>query len=236
VKNKVLWAVGALALGASVIVGSTLWAQGGGTAPATPPPQAPQVKVAFINLAYVLKHSAKWNALMDQMKNDSKNFEEFIKARQQQIDVLKTENNEAKTPSAKKDENVATMTRLTREIEDKTSEARKALAPKSEANMVTIYGDIQDAAARYAMSNGFEIVLQYQDGFTPEDYKSPMNIIDKMRQRGCLPLWYQQGNDISLQVVNSMNEAYKKLNPTAATGTSPGSGSGSGTAPAGHQE
>jgi Skp family chaperone for outer membrane proteins len=228
VKKKVLWAVGALALGASVIVGSTLWAQGGGAAPANPtPPQAPQVKVAFINLAYILKHSAKWNALMDQMKGDSKNFEEFIKARQEQIDRLKTENNDAKTATAKKDENVATMTRLTREIEDKTAEARKMLAPKSETNMVTIYRDIQDAAARYAMSNGFEIVLQYQDGFTPEDYNSPMNIIDKMRQRGCLPLWYQQGNDISLQVVNSMNEAYKKLNPTAAT-------SSTGTAPAGH--
>src|SRR4029077_5011203 len=48
VKKKVLWAVGALALGASVIVGSTLWAQGGGAAPSAPPPAAPQVKVAFL--------------------------------------------------------------------------------------------------------------------------------------------------------------------------------------------
>jgi Skp family chaperone for outer membrane proteins len=231
VKKKVLWAVGALALGASVIVGSTLWAQGGGAAPASPPPpQTPQVKVAFINLAYILKNSHKWNALMDQMKSESKSFEEFIKARQQQIDAAKAENNDAKTPKAKQDENVATMTRLTREIEDKTAEARKMLAPKSETNMVTIYRDIQDAAARYAMSNGFEIVLQYQDGFTPEDYNSPMNIIDKMRQRGCLPLWYQQGNDISMQVVTSMNEAYKKVNATAA----PGGGSGAVTPAGGH--
>jgi Skp family chaperone for outer membrane proteins len=225
VKNKVLWAVSALALGASVIVGGTLWAQGGGAAPATPPsaPQAPQVKVAFINLAYILKHSAKWNALMDQMKNDSKSFEDFIKPRQQQIDALTAENKDQKTATTKREENVATITRLNREIEDKTAEARKQLAPKSETNMVTMYRDIQDAAARYAMSNGFEIVLQYQDGFTPEDYNSPMNIIDKMRQRGCLPLWYQQGNDISMQVVTSMNEAYKKLNPSTtssgATGT-----------------
>jgi Skp family chaperone for outer membrane proteins len=231
VKNKVLWAVGALALGASVIVGSTLWAQGGGAALTTPPsaPQAPQVKVAFINLAYILKHSAKWNALMDQMKNDSKSYEDFIKPRQTQIDALQTENKKTDITSAKRDENTLTITRLNREIEDKAAEARKLLAPKSEANMVTIYRDIQDAAARYAMSNGFEIVLQYQDGFTPEDYSSPMNIIDKMRQRGCLPLWYQQGNDISMQVVTSMNEAYKKLNPTTATSTT-----GAATPPAGH--
>jgi Skp family chaperone for outer membrane proteins len=230
VKKKVLWAVGALALGASVIVGSTLWAQGGGAAPAAPPPQAPQVKVAFLNLAYILKHSAKWNALMDQMKNDSKNFEEFIKPRQQQIEQFTAENKDTKTAQTKREENAATITRLQREIEDKTNDARKMLAPKSEANMVTIYRDIQDASARYALSNGFEIVLQYQDAFEKDDLNNPMNIIDKMRQRGCLPLWYQPGNDISMQVVISMNEAYKKVNPSAATATSPGGG----TAPAGH--
>jgi Skp family chaperone for outer membrane proteins len=221
VKKKVLWAVGALALGASVIVGSTLWAQGGGAAPSAPPPAAPQVKVAFLNLAYILKHSAKWNALMDQMKNDSKNFEEFIKPRQQQIEALKTENSDTKTTTAKKEENIATITRLNREIEDKTNDARKMLAPKSEANMVTIYRDIQDASARYALSNGFEIVLQYQDAFEKDDLNNPMNIIDKMRQRGCLPLWYQPANDISMQVVISMNEAYKKVNPGTATGAAP---------------
>ena len=96
-------------------------------APATPtaPPQAPQVKVAFINLAYILKHSDKWNGLMDQMKNDSKTFEDFIKPRQQQIDALKAENNDTKTSTTKREENVATITRLNREIEDKTADARK---------------------------------------------------------------------------------------------------------------
>jgi Skp family chaperone for outer membrane proteins len=227
VKNKVLWAVGALALGASVIVGGTLWAQGGGSAPAAPSAtQTPPVKVAFINLAYILKHSAKWNAMMDQMKGDSKHFEDYIKPRQAQIDALTTENKDAKTTAAKKEENQLTITRLNREIEDKAAEARKLFGPKSEANMVTIYKDIQDAAARYALANGFEFVLQFQDAFEREDYNNPANIIDKMRQRACLPLWYQQGNDISMQVVTSMNEAYKKLNPTtAASGTSKAPGS-----------
>ena len=230
-KKKVLCAVGALALGASVIVGGTLWAQAGGqpvapTAPAAA--KAPTVKVAFINLAYVLKNYRKVDALANDFKTRYQTYEADAKLKKSQMDAMEAENNDPKTVAAKREENLLKITQLKRDIEDINLKARKALAPQSEANTVGVYLDIQSAATRYAMANGFEMVLQFQDGCTEEEYKSPMNIMNKMQTRACIPMFYQTGNDISYQVVTALNEAYAKANPasTAAPGT--------GTAPSGH--
>jgi Skp family chaperone for outer membrane proteins len=229
VKKKVLWAVGALAVGASVIVGGTLWAkQGGGAAPAAPTTPAAsaahpvQTKIAFINLAYVLKNYKKVDALTEQFKKEYEVYEKQAKPKQAEIDRLKTENADPKTPADKKEANVEAIKKLNFEIDALNTQARKALAPKSEANTVAIYRDIQETAMKTALGRGFEMVLQFQDGFTPEDYNSPMNIMNKMQTRACIPIWYQQGNDISYDVVNTLNETYAKAaTPTAAPGTAP---------------
>jgi Skp family chaperone for outer membrane proteins len=232
VKKQVVCAVGALALAASVIIGGTLLAQGGaqGAPPAAPAaPPAPTVKIAFINLAYVLKNYHKVDALALAFKKSYEAYEVDAKQKKAQMDAMEAENNDAKTASAKKEENLQKMTQLKREIEDINVKARKALAPQSEANTVGVYLDIQNAATKYAMANGFEMVLQFQDGFTKEDYNSPMNVMNKMQTRACIPMFYQQGNDISLQVVNSLNEAYAKSNPASAAAPA-----ATGAAPSGH--
>jgi len=224
VKKKVLCAVGALALAASVIVGTTLLAQG--APPAAPP--APTVKIAFINLAYVLKNYHKVDALAKDFEQRYKTYEADAKQKKAQIEAMDQENTKPETPAAKREENLQKITVLKRNIEDINATARKALAPQSEANTVGVYLDIQNAATKYAMANGFEMVLQFQDGFTKDDYNSPMNIMNKMQTRACIPMFYQQGNDISLQVVNALNEAYAKSNPASAAAP------GTGTAPSGH--
>ena len=229
-KKKVVCAVGALALAASVIIGGTLLAQAQGAPPAAPAaPPAPTVKIAFINLAYVLKNYHKVDALAKEFKLRYETYEADAKQKKAQIEAMDLENSKPDTPAAKREENLQKITVLKRNIEDINANARKALAPQSEANTVGVYLDIQSAATKYAMANGFEMVLQFQDGFTQEDYNSPMNIMNKMQTRALIPMYYQQGNDISLQVVNSLNEAYKKANPASAAAPA-----GTGAAPSGH--
>ena len=53
-----------------------------------------------------------------------------------------------------------------------------------------------------------------------------MNIMNKMQTRACIPMYYQQGNDISLQVVTALNDAYAKTNPAAAGTVVPAAGTG----------
>ncbi len=220
--KKVLWAVGALAVGASVIVGGTLLAQPGGAAPAAPPAApAPTVKIAFINLAYVLKHYHKVDALAKDFQSGYKQYEDRAKLKKDEIDRLTAESNKPDTAAAKRDANAKMCIQLKREIEDINTEARSALAPRSEANTVGVYRDIQETAMRVAGSHGFEMVLQFQDGFTPEDYQSPMNIMNKMQTRACIPMWYQPTMDISLDVVNTLNASYDKTAAPAPGGAAP---------------
>jgi Skp family chaperone for outer membrane proteins len=224
VQKKIVWAIGALVLGASVYVGSSLWAQTG-PAPAAPasPPQ-PKTRIAFVNLAYILKHYDKVNALTADMKASYQVYERQAKDKKAMMEKYEAENAKPETPAAKREANLVEMTKLKRDIEDINNMAKKALGEKSDANTVTLYQEIQDAAARYAMANNFEMVLQFSDAFTQEDYSSPMNIMSKMQTRACLPMYYQSGNDISLQVVTNLNDAYKKANPgvvPAGTGAAP---------------
>jgi Skp family chaperone for outer membrane proteins len=223
VKKKVLWAVGALALGASVIVGSTLWAkQGAGTTPTAPAAQPPKVKIAFINLAYVLKNYKKIEALNEDFKKIYQQYEAMAKPMQKQIEDLMAENKKPETATDKRSANEKTITKLKRDIEDLNIKAREALAPKTEATTIAIYKEIQESAIKTAVANGFELVLQFQDGSTPEDYNSPMNIMNKMQTRACIPMWYQPGNDISYQVVTTLNETYAQAGaPAPGTGATP---------------
>jgi Skp family chaperone for outer membrane proteins len=220
VKNQIVWAVGALALAASVYVGGTLWAQQAGAPVATTPPSAapqPHTRIAFVNLAYVLKNYVKVNALTDDMKKNFTEFEAKAKGKKAQMEQLDTENQNPQTAQAKREANMESMKQLKRDIEDINAQAKKILGDKSDANTVTLYREIQDAASRYAMANNFEMVLQFSDAFTETDYNSPMNIMSKMQTRACLPMFYQGGNDISMQVVTNLNDGYRKINPAAFT-------------------
>ena len=174
-----------------------------------------------MNLAYVLKNYKKVAALTEDMKSGFTTFEADAKKAKAEMERLDAENSKPETPAAKREANIVQMTKLKRDIEDVNNNAKKVLGQKSDANTVTLYREIQDVAARVATANGFEMVLQFSDAFTAEDYNSPMNIMSKMQTRACLPMYYQQGNDISLQVVNLLNETYVKAAPA-------------GTAPAGH--
>jgi Skp family chaperone for outer membrane proteins len=204
-------------------VGSTLWAkQGAGTTPTAPAAQPPKVKIAFINLAYVLKNYKKIDALNEDFKKTYQQYEAMAKPMQKQIEDLTAENKKAETAGDKRTANDETIKKLKRDIEDLNDKARKALAPKTEATTIAIYKEIQESAIRTAVANGFEMVLQFQDGSNAEDYNSPMNIMNKMQTRACIPMWYQGGNDISFQVVNSLNEAYAKVAaPAPGTGAAP---------------
>ena len=173
----------------------------------------------------MLKNYKKVEALTEEFKKGYEFYEKQAEPKQAQIKQLKAENEKPDTPADKREANVETIKKLNFDIDALNTAARKALAPKSEANTIAIYRDIQEVAMKTAVANGFEMVLQFQDGFTKEDYSSPMNIMNKMQTRACIPMWYQGGNDISFQVVNSLNESYAK-----AAGPAPGTGA----TPSGH--
>lgn len=200
-KSLVMVLVGTVALGAALVFTRT-----GVTAPAgagTPP----RTRVALVNLTYVFKWYDKYIHYQKEMKDFIKTLEEPVKTKQKQLLDKRRQAQLAQTP-ADKEKFEQEMKVLKREVEDLQASGRKQLAEKSK-QIVTIYKEVQTMAQKHALSNNFDLVLQFQDAAEKEEINSPGNILRKLRSPGVIPMYWQQNMDISWHVVNSLNAAYR---------------------------
>jgi hypothetical protein len=156
-----------------------------------------------------VQHYEKVTVLAEELKKELTEIEKVAKEKQARMEALEKENQDPATDEPTKDANTESIGQLKHDIEDLNNKSKKKLGMKNEANNVEIYQDIQNAAIRHAKANNFDMVLQFQDGFTEVDYQSSANVISKMQTRACIPMWYPEANDISFKIVLKLNEAYR---------------------------
>lgn len=68
------------------------------------------------------------------------------------------------------------------------------------------------------------MVLQFADAFTTDDYWNPRLLERKLGMMGVMPLYMAPGMDISMEVVNLLNDAMPKAAAAPSAGTPPGGG------------
>ena len=96
-----------------------------------------------------------------------------------------------------------------RDLEDLGMQFKKEFAKKQEAQLVTLYQEVEDMVKRVAETYNFEMVLQYSDAPDPKDRNTPMNILRKVQGGMCGPMYAASGLDISHMVYYNLNEVYK---------------------------
>src|SRR5262249_9680005 len=108
-------------------------------------------------------------------------------------------------------------TSLKRQREDLTAELKQKLADVSDKQIVQLYKEVEEAVQKYALSNGFHLVSQYNESPNAKDRENPTYITQKLQRAGgaCVPLYMAGGLDISTAIVNNLNQAYQP--PAAAT-------------------
>jgi len=87
----------------------------------------------------------------------------------------------------------------------------------------TIYRDVQGAATVYARANGFEMVLQYNDGADVTEKYSPASLQQKLSNQACFPLYNDDRMDLTHTVTEMLNRQVP--NTPTAMATPPASGS-----------
>lgn len=94
-------------------------------------------------------------------------------------------------------------------IPEKTDEARQAIG-KREGEMITlIYNELEDAVTRYAQSQGFELVLHFNEVPPTEPSRTnPQYIVQRMGAMALVPMYRVQGLDISAEIVQILNDKY----------------------------
>jgi Skp family chaperone for outer membrane proteins len=223
VKRTITILAGVATLGVGIYVGSSIWAQQPAAQPARPATAPPlQTRVAVINVAQVIKNYNKFKMYQEELKG-------LIKPMNEEVDKLKNDIAARKAVAAKPEtsaqqreqleQDIKTQERL---IQDKVEKANKDFSKKSMDQLKTIYRDVENAATVYARANGFEMVLQYNDGADPTETYGPASLQQKLSNQACFPLYRDDRMDLTRVVTDMLNHQVPNT-PTAratpATGT-----------------
>lgn len=214
-KRKAIVATASVAVvGALIYVGS-LWAQSAAV-PSVPakPAAAPRTKIALLNLTYVISYYHKYQAYKEEMKGIAKPFEDQIKGKQAELEAFKKEATNPATTKDRVEELQKQAKALQFEMENISNDAKNKLAKKAEGQMVELYREVQDTARRYAVSHDFDMVLQYNEPIEKDAYYTAPNVERKMGAGALIPMHYSNENEISYDVMNALNAAYRPASPT----------------------
>jgi Skp family chaperone for outer membrane proteins len=216
VKRKAIVATASVAVvGALIYVGS-LWAQSSVPSVPAKPAVAPRTKIALLNLTYVISYYHKYQAYKEEMKTIAKPFEDQIKGKQAEGEAMRKEATNPATPQARVEELQKQAKVLQREMEDISNDAKTKLAKKAEGQMVELYKEVLGAAQRYAVSHDFDMVLQYNEPIEKDAYYTAANVERKMGAGALIPMHYSNENEISYDVMNALNAAYRPASPSAS--------------------
>lgn len=212
-KRKAIVATASVAVVGALIYVGGLWAQSSVPSAAARPAAAPRTKIALLNLTYVISYYHKYQAYKQEMKGIAKPYEDQIKGKQAELEAFRKEATNPATPQARVEDLTKQAKKLQREMEDIGADAKAKLAKKAEGQMVELYREVQDAARRFAVSHDFDMVLQYNEPIEKDAYYTAANVERKMGAGALIPMHYSNENEISYDVMNALNAAYRPASP-----------------------
>jgi len=219
VKRTVAIVAGVVTLGLALYVGSRLTAQTGAPADAGAAAPAPTMRLRLVNLQYVIKNYKRMDMLRAENTELFKQYDGELQKLKTALDgrTKQLQDPQFADQRAALDKEVK---RLTRDIQEKTEDARVALDKKQGETIVLVYKELDEAVRTYARQSGLELVLHYNDAVVESDKNSATNIARKMTAGACMPMYMLPSLDISQDIVNALNAKY----PVATSAPAGGSG------------
>ena len=168
-------------------------------APAPSGSAAAGTSVAVIDVAYIFKNHARFNAEMKQMQNDIAAFDGVMQEKNKQLQK-KAEEMQSFAPTSpqfkKADEDLAHL-KSNFQIE---IQAKKREFLEQEAKVYyNIYREVEESVAQFAQRNGIRLVLRFTgDEMKADDRASVLQGVNK-------PVVYQSQLDITLAILNTLN-------------------------------
>jgi Skp family chaperone for outer membrane proteins len=199
--------------GVALVVGVLLFAGRSSSEPQQP--AAPQTRIGLVNLTYVIKNYKKIVTYTKEMKAEMAELDQTFKKRFDEISELSKKLTDKNLSDKERAEIAKQLDELQHELDDTKNKAKEDISKKTDKQMVTIYKEIHQAAERYAKAHDLELMLHYIEAVSEDDFYNPQNILLKIQQRGCFPLYTSPGLDVSKEIVAELNKnlADEKVSP-----------------------
>ena len=177
-------------------------------------PQAPpRTRIAVINMVQVVKNYDKWKTFEDSFKQTYSHFTTELETRRARMVQMKADLAKLPPDDPKAETIKAEMRNLDRASQDYGEDAKKQLKKMEEEAAVGIYREISEAVEHYARSNDIELVVNYNDAITPQDFLSPANVQRKMGMNVCTPIYMTPGMNITDAVTAMLNQRLRAMQP-----------------------
>ena len=199
------WTVPMGTLALTVAIGTA----GLGHAQNPTPGGGPHTRIALINLAQVFKSYNKVSAFTNDNKRMLQPYQDKAKHIQTQIQLHNAELEKRELAEARRIELEKNRTTYQRNLEDLQVEAKLMFTKKNEEQMLIVYKEVMETATGYAKSNGYEVVMHYNDvPNDSSDFYSAGNVSRKIQAGACIPMYLAPGIDITTAVTTLLNTAY----------------------------
>lgn len=178
-------------------------------APASPSMHASRYGFAVVDVMYVFKNHARFNAMIEQMKAEVQTTENALRTERAQIDKrseeLKAFN--AGTPEYNRLEEE--IEKLKYEFNIKATKERKEFLDREAKVYYKTYLEVNDAVKVYAQRNNLGLVLRFNgDPVDPNKREDVLRAINK-------PIVYENGIDITPDVLKMINREQANRQPAA---------------------
>jgi Skp family chaperone for outer membrane proteins len=173
-------------------------------------------RIALINLAQVFKGYNKVTSFANENKAMLQPYQEKAKGIQAQIEAHTRELEKKDLQEAKRIEYERNLKAYQRQMEDVSNDAKLLFGKKNEEQMLIVYKEVMDTAQRYALANGYELVMHFNDVLPdqPEFYSSG-NVSRKIQAGACIPMYVAPGMDITKNVISTLNQNVPAPAPVA---------------------
>ncbi len=209
-KRTMIIVGGLLALATTAYVGTRLAAQG----PATPAAPA-QTRVAFVNIETVLQNYKKAVTYKEEMEKTIAPFRTDADTLKKDMIRWEQELNDPGSPTKIKEFNrerwAEAIKNNKRKLEDLTTKVGKIIGKKQEEQVVQLFSEVNEAVQRYALTNGFHVVMSYgqPSKVAPLSFENISRQLQGMGGTGCLSYMYiAPGLDISQAVIDMLNRGF----------------------------
>jgi len=169
------------------------------------PEKATSPRMAFVNLAKVLREYQKAN-------NDGKKInekrQEYINKVKPLRDSLAAKSQLIQQTSDTREKALLQMeaNALQRETADLEAEGQRALGELSERVIVEVYAQIRAAISSIAKERGLDVVECYPDSSTPEDEKKAAVAQLKLQTPALIPFYLNKDYDLTEEVIKTLNK------------------------------
>jgi Skp family chaperone for outer membrane proteins len=183
-------------------------------APASTVPAASQphyTSVAIVDIGYIFKNYAVFDAEMKQLKNDFDQADAMSREEQRKLQVKKDEMANFNPTSAEYKKREEELSRAVAELQIKLNGKKKELAEQEAGIYYRVYKSVEQEVAIVAQQNRIDLVFRYSaDEMKADNPNSIMQGVSK-------PIVYHANLDITGLVIDRLN----RRQPAASPGAGP---------------